>query len=156
MIWEILNGGSNNGGNRTMGTELQTDYEHAKLQDPEYQFPDEWYIAQAMNDVPLMRALEQRAKEYELKYPRYWKSGDNFQRTPKPELTSSWVENVDYNPNTGLAVIRLNGSDYTYAGITPDQMERFLKSPSLGAVINASKDRNRKKGEPWVIHGLKV
>lgn len=153
MLWQILTGGSNNGGNRTMGTELQTDFEHAKLQDPEYQYPDEWYVAEATRNVPLMQALEERAKEYELQYPRYWKSGDNDKRTPKPELTSSWVNSVNYDPNSQIAVIQLDGRMYTYAGITPDQMTRFLKSPSLGRVINESKKLGDGNGS---VHGLAI
>lgn len=158
MIWEILTGGSNGGLDslEAEGTILQSDILHNQLQDPSYQFPDQYYRALAANDSDLLRRLKDRAIEEELKYPRYWKSGDNSQRTPKPEITSSWVEQVDYNPNTQLASIRLNGKDYTYVGVTPDQMERFLRSDSLGRVINQSKDPSVKKGDPYKLHGLKV
>jgi hypothetical protein len=155
MLWQILTGGSNNGGRNTKGTELQTELEHDKLQDPEYLWPDEYYTAIYTKNPGLLTALEERAKEYELKFPRYWRYGNNDMRTPKPELTSSWVNSVNYDPNSQIAVIQLNGKMYTYAGISPDQMTRFLKSPSLGRVINESKVPH-KKGEPWTVHGLSV
>lgn len=161
MIWDILGGSSNGGGMNTEGTVLQTLTMHDHLQDPSWLWPDEYEMAVMTNNKPWIDQLQRDAIEYELKYPQYWKRGDNSQRTPKPILSSSWVRKVDYDPTTGMAHITFDGGDkaYTYRDVTPEQMHRFLTSASLGRVINESKklgDPSKRASGAINWHGLAV
>lgn len=97
--------------------------------------------AQAMN------ALNERAREYAVMMSQSMKDYLPFEymNTPadtttkvNPVASSSWVGNIRRKSPTQVTV-NLNGKEYTYGG-TPEEVERFLNSPSLGREIIAIKN----------------
>lgn len=119
-------------------TERQTKSEHDDLLDisslPEYQ------AVMAMPPGPqrdmAIRALNAEAQLMEKGYPKYWE--DEYPRRTISQ-SSSWVGNVDYDPNTNTMNVDLGGKIYTYPDVTPDGLARFLNSGSLGTFLNNKK-----------------
>ena len=131
--------GTNNAaksGNR-LATERQTQVQHNDLLDirtmPGY---DAAMKLPRLLRSPLLFALKKGAELRERQFPKYWDD-----RLPRREISqsSSWVGNVQYDPDTQTALIDLGGKLYTYPGVTPDGLARMLNSGSLGKFLNSKK-----------------
>ena len=60
------------------------------------------------------------------------------EREDMPEVSSSAVDRVDYNEETGTLDIRYSGGDrYSYFDVPREIYEALLAAPSIGAFINA-------------------
>lgn len=142
MLFNVLTGkglthNSMKSGDRR-ATERQTKEEHDKLLDirtlPSYRH------VLAMPPGPqksiAIAALNAEAAIREREYAKYWND-----RLPRREISqsSSWVGNVQYDPDTQTAMIDLGGKLYTYPGVTPEGLARMLNSGSLGKFLNSKK-----------------
>ena len=142
MLFNVLTGkglthNSMKSGDRR-ATERQTNEEHDKLLDirtlPSYR------NVLAMPPSPqksiAIAALNAEAAIREREYAKYWND-----RLPRRNISqsSSWVGNVQYDPDTQTALIDLGGKLYTYPGVTPDGLARMLNSGSLGRFLNSKK-----------------
>lgn len=157
MLFEVLRQGSNNGGSGPKDAAyMQSESLHQRLLEPEY-WPDLQPRYEAAKRLPegalrtsTIEYLKSLAEEHEAKYPKYWKSG-NTER-PKHGQTSSWVGNINYDPETRTALINIGDKEYTYIGVTPGRMAQLLTSPSIGHMLNEAKVPHE-KGE-IVYHGF--
>lgn len=129
-------GGSGNAsksGNR-LATERQTPIEHRDLLDirtlPGY---DTAMKAPKILRSPLLYALKKAAELRERHFPKYW--DDKLPRRTISQ-SSSWVGNVQYDPTSQTAFIKLGDKVYPYPGVTPEGLSRMLNSGSLGKFLN--------------------
>ena len=142
MLFNVLTGkglthNSMKSGDRR-ATERQTKEEHDKLLDirtlPSYRH------VLAMPPSPqksiAIAALNAEAAIREREYAKYWDD-----KLPRRDISqsSSWVGNVQYDPDTQTAIIDLGGKLYTYPGVTPEGLARMLNSGSLGRFLNSKK-----------------
>lgn len=157
MIFQVLSGqglGNNamKGGNRR-AVSRQTQHEHDTYLDPKIQFPEQYRMAMGMPEPmrsTLLRQLDEAAVEYEKnEIPEYW--DDNQPRRPVMQ-SSSWVGNIDYNPESREAIVHVGDKAYTYVNVEPQDMARLLNAPSIGRVLNAARVPHP-KGE-IVYHGF--
>lgn len=76
-------------------------------------------------------AVEQGIQE-EKSYPKYW--NDEF---PRRDLgaSSSWIDDIEYLPDLGIAVMHTNGKQYYYP-MSSDEAGRWVTSDSLGQYYN--------------------
>ncbi len=142
MLFNVLTTKSGTGNALKSGdrnaTYRQTDDEHKRLLDittlPNYS------VVMAMPPGPqrdmAIRALNAEAQIREAEVAKYW--NDKVPRRPIGQ-SSSWVGNVDYDPNTNTMNVDLGGKIYTYPNVTPDGLARFLNSGSLGTFLNNKK-----------------
>lgn len=68
---------------------------------------------------------------------KYNKLEDKEPRLPLSN-TSSWIDDITYDPNTLTATISMNGNPYDFSpaygnAFTPEEIESMLTSPSIGA-----------------------
>lgn len=132
------NGTSNaaKSGNR-LATERQTQVEHDDLLDirtmPGY---DAAMKLPRIMRSPLLYALQKAAELRERRFPKYWDD-----QRPRRDISqsSSWVGNVQYDPDTQTALIDLGGKLYSYPGVTPEGLAKMLNSGSLGRFLNSKK-----------------
>lgn len=144
MLFELMTGqglGNNamKGGNRR-AVSRQTQQQHDTYLDPKIQFPEQYRAAMALPEPmrsTILRKLEEEAIEYEKsEIPEYW----DDKRPRKPVMqSSSWVGNIDYDPQTRQAVIQAGDKAYTYVNVSPEDMARLLNAPSIGHVLNEAK-----------------
>ena len=129
-------GNASKSGNR-LATERQTPIEHADLLDirtlPGY---DTAMKAPKILRSPLLYALQKAANMRERHFPKYWDD-----KVPRRAISqsSSWVGNVQYDPDTQTALIDLGGKLYSYPGVTPEGLSHLLNSGSLGKFLNSKK-----------------
>lgn len=132
--------GANNAGKSgdRLATERQTKEEHDKLLDirtlPSYNAV--LAMPPSHDKMLAIASLNAEAAIREREYAKYW--NDKVPRR-RIDQSSSWVGNVQYNPETQTALIDLGGELYEYPGVTPEGMARFLNSGSLGKFLNSKK-----------------
>ena len=166
MLFEVLRGGSNEGGaGPEKAAYMQTPAEHAQMLEPDYwpELKAEYDAAMAMPPGPVKYAtlnyLKSKAEALEAKYPSYWYDG-NTER-PKRTQSSSWVTNIRYEPRSKEMYITLpnkkeGNKTYTYVNVTPDQMGRLLTSQSIGRILNESKSLGTPGNGGINYHGISV
>lgn len=138
-IFNVLTskGGSGNAlksGDR-LATERQSKAEHDKLLDisslPEYK------SIMAMPPGPqrtmAIEALNAKAQLMEKANPKYW--NDQYPRRNISQ-SSSWVGNVQYDPESKVMNIQLGDKTYSYPNVSPEGAAKFLNSDSLGKFLN--------------------
>lgn len=142
MLFNVLTGkglthNSMKSGDRR-ATERQTKEEHDKLLDirtlPSYRHV--LAMPPSHQKSIAIAALNAEAAIREREYAKYWND-----RLPRRNISqsSSWVGNVQYDPDTQTALIDLGGKLYTYPGVTPEGLARMLNSGSLGKFLNSKK-----------------
>lgn len=85
--------------------------------------------------TPMERLLAvQQGIDEEKASPKYWNDD-----TPRLDLggSSSWIDNVEYLPDMGIAVMHTNGKQYYYP-MTADEVGDWMTSDSLGSYYNAN------------------
>lgn len=115
-------------GNRE-AVERQTPVEHEALLDvttlPDYQR----IMATNPAALPMMMPqLQAQAELREAEYPKYWNDS-----TPRRSVSqsSSFIGNIDYEPDSNMAMVQLGNKVYPYVGIDPVRMAEWLNSPSM-------------------------
>ncbi len=113
----------------------QSSNEHNDLLDIS-SFP-EYKAVMAMPPGPqkamAIAALNAKAQLREREYAKYW--NDEYPRRPISQ-SSSWVGNVDYDPESKVMNIQLGNKTYSYPNVSSEGVERFLNSESLGMFLN--------------------
>lgn len=153
MLFEILTGQGNVRAGNRKAVVRQTQQEHNNYLDPKFVFPEDYARIQMLEEPMrsiMMRRLEDAAKEYEEKdIVEYW--DDN---SPRRSVTnsSSWVGNINYDPETRQAGVTIGDKIYTYVNVSPDEMAKLLNEPSIGHVLAESRNRHRNPGNPGEIN----
>ena len=116
-------------GDRT-AAERQTPLQHEELLDisslPDY--PAFLAMPPGPQKSLMYNALVAQAELRERENPRYWNDAN-----PRKNLTqsSSFIGNIDYEPDTGMAMVQMGNKVYPYSGIDPVKMAEWLNSPSM-------------------------
>jgi len=116
-------------GDRT-AAERQTPLQHEELLDisslPDY--PAFVAMPPGPQKSLMYNALVAQAELRERENPRYWNDAN-----PRKNITqsSSFIGNIDYEPNTNMAMVQMGNKVYPYAGIDPVKMAEWLNSPSM-------------------------
>lgn len=86
-----------------------------------------------MNPAELLKAI-QEGMDAEKANPKYWDD-----ETPRVDLggSSSWIDNIEYIPSLGIAVMHTDGREYYYP-MTADEVGNWMTSDSLGSYYNAN------------------
>jgi len=87
------------------------------------------------NQTPAERLFAAERGEIEEKeLPKYW-----LEDVPRRDLggSSSWIDNIEYLPDLGLAIMHTNGHEYYYP-MTADEVGDWMNSDSLGSYYNAN------------------
>ena len=85
--------------------------------------------------TPMERLLAvQRGLDEEKINPKYWDDDH-----PRLDLggSSSWIDDIEYLPDLGIAVMHTDGRQYYYP-MTPDDVGDWVTSDSLGSYYNAN------------------
>lgn len=141
MLFNVLNGNPSFASNALKSgdreaTKRQTPEEHQELLD--ITKDEEYPKLIALKNTPAYFAFEQylneKAKLREAEDPHYW--DDEKPRRPINQ-SSSWVGNIQYNPDTNLLTIALGnkGASKTVYS-TPDKTSDLINAPSIGSKIN--------------------
>lgn len=113
----------------------QSEIEHQEALDVRNQ--PGYYTVAAMPDGPqkqyLMSLLEQQAMEHEASLPQYW--DDEVPRRPVTQ-SDSFINGIDYDPNTKLMTILTGGRSYAFPAQEPYQVADMLNSSSIGKAFN--------------------
>ena len=77
-------------------------------------------------------AKMQEALDEEKINPKYWDDDH-----PRLDLggSSSWIDDIEYLPDLGIAVMHTNGNQYYYP-MTPEDVGDWVTSDSLGSYYN--------------------
>lgn len=116
-------------GDRT-AAERQTPLQHEELLDisslPDY--PAFLAMPPGPQKSLVYNALVAQAELRERENPRYWNDAN-----PRKNITqsSSFIGNIDYEPNTNMAMVQMGNKVYPYSGIDPVKMAEWLNSPSM-------------------------
>jgi hypothetical protein len=116
-------------GDRT-AAERQTPLQHEELLDisslPDY--PAFLAMPPGPQKSLMYNALVAQAELRERENPRYWNDAN-----PRKNITqsSSFIGNIDYEPDTNMAMVQMGNKVYPYAGIDPVKMAEWLNSPSM-------------------------
>lgn len=116
-------------GDRT-AAERQTPLQHEELLDistlPDY--PAFVAMPPGPQKSLMYNALVAQAELRERENPRYWNDAN-----PRKNITqsSSFIGNIDYEPETNMAMVQMGNKVYPYAGIDPVKMAEWLNSPSM-------------------------
>lgn len=112
----------------------QTPREHADLLDvtnlPNYQLLMRTNPAAV---AMMMPALEAEAQAREAAYAKYWDD-----QLPRRQISqsSSWVGDFDYDPVTKNLEVQMGQKIYSFPGMEPDQVARWINSSSIGSYFN--------------------
>lgn len=89
------------------------------------------FIRPGMTPDEEMRAIEAGILA-EKQSPKYWDD-----ETPRVNLggSSSWIDEIEYIPSLGIAVMNTNGKEYYYP-MTADEVGDWMTSESLGSYYN--------------------
>ena len=70
--------------------------------------------------------------EEEKQNPKYWND-----EVPRLDLggSSSWIDQIEYVPSLGMAIMETNGREYYYP-MTPNEVGNWMNSDSLGSYYN--------------------
>ena len=70
--------------------------------------------------------------EEEKQNPRYWND-----EVPRLDLggSSSWIDQIEYVPSLGMAIMKTNGREYYYP-MTSTEVGDWMNSDSLGSYYN--------------------
>lgn len=92
------------------------------------------YIRPGMSPAQLMLA-QTRGRQLELLQPRYW--NDQVPRQVKGPLnpSSSWIDEIEYLPDLGIAVMKTSGREYFYP-MTARQVGNWVTADSIGSFYN--------------------
>ena len=139
MLFNVLTskGGTGNtlkSGDR-LATQRQTQAEHNKLLDirslPEYTAV--MSMPPGPQRVMAIKALNAKAQLMEKEYPKYW--NDEYPRRPITQ-SSSFIGDVSYDPYSQVMNIEVGNRTYSYPSQSPNDVEHFLNSNSLGSYYN--------------------
>ena len=91
------------------------------------------YEQPGMTPMELLEATKKGIDEEKIN-PKYWDD-----ESPRWDLggSSSFIDNVEYIPSLGIAVINIGGKEYYYPK-TAEEVGDFMTSDSLGAEYNRS------------------
>ena len=138
MLFNILTGAglSNNvlkSGDRQAAFR-QTPQEHEELLDytnlPGYREVMEMPIGYPQ--LAALGRLKLQAEQREQESPKYWL--DEYPRRPISQ-SSSWVSDINYDPETQVAEIQLGDKVYGYS-MSPNRITQLLNAPSIGRELN--------------------
>lgn len=101
----------------------QTPVQHQRMLDK--------YIKPGMTPAQVMLA-QTRGAQLEKLNPRYW--DDQVPRRPL-NPSSSWIDEIEYMPDLGLAVMKTAGREYYYP-MTARQVGNWVTSDSIGSYYN--------------------
>lgn len=89
------------------------------------------YERPGMTPAEKMIAAERGILEEKL-VPKYW--DDEY---PRRDVggSSSWIDEIEYLPTLGLAIMHTNGNQYYYP-MTADEVGDWMNSDSLGSYYN--------------------
>lgn len=89
------------------------------------------YMTPGMDSKSLLEATVKGQDEEKLN-PKYWDDD-----TPRLDLggSSSWIDDIEYMPELGLAIMHTGGREYYYP-MTPDEVGDWMNSDSLGSYYN--------------------
>lgn len=73
-----------------------------------------------------------KGEDAEKASPKYWE--DNYPREDINE-SSSWIDEIEYMPDLGIAIMKTNGREYYYP-IDANTMGDWITSDSLGGFYN--------------------
>ena len=153
MLFEIMTGDGNIRSGNRKAVARQTQQEHERYLDPKFVFPEDYARIQALEEPMrsiMMRSLEDSAKEYEEKdVVEYW---DDERPRRRVTNSSSWVGNIDYDPDTRQAGVTIGDKTYTYVNVSPEEMAKLLNEPSIGHVLAESRNRHRNSDNPDAIN----
>lgn len=113
----------------------QSEIEHTEALDVRNQ--PGYYTVAAMPDGPqkryLMSLLEQQAMEHEASLPQYWND-----EVPRRQISqsSSWINGINYDPNTKMVTILTGGRSYALPAQEPYQVSDMVNSSSIGQAFN--------------------
>lgn len=137
MLFDIISGngmGDNilKSGDR-QATFRQTPQEHEELLDertiPGYQ---EALMLPGPQRIAALQRMKALAELREQESPKYWL--DEYPRRPISQ-SSSWVSDINYDPETQMAQIQLGNKVYGYS-MSPNRIAQLLNSPSIGKELN--------------------
>ena len=152
MLFTVLTGGTQGAG-RNPAVDMQTQRMHDDLLDitqlPEY--PLVMALPPGPQKQMAIADLEAEAAFNEAAAPQYWKTDAVPRR--KVNLSSSWVPNIQYDPNTKV----MTAFGKAYAGVEPETVAKILrgeifvhKPGSIGSAMNKFWDdrfgHDRKRG----------
>lgn len=138
MIFNVLRGPglSNNSlksGDR-LAVQRQTDQEHQELLDPST-LPG-FQTAMSMPPGPqrelALAALRAEAEIRESQNPKYW--DDQLPRRPISQ-SSSWIDGIQYDPNSQIMTVLTNGKTIARGGVSPSDAASLVDSPSIGQAV---------------------
>lgn len=112
----------------------QTPQEHEELLDytnlPGYREVMEMPIGYPQ--LAALGRLKLQAEQREQESPKYWL--DDYPRRPISQ-SSSWVSDINYDPETQMAEIQLGNKVYGYS-MSPNRIAQILNAPSIGRELN--------------------
>jgi len=106
--------------------------EAAYRQDPvEHEIAIHKYERPGQTPAERLFAIE-KGQEEERELPKYW--DDEYPRRDINE-SSSWIDEIEYLPSMGLAIMKTNGHEYYYP-MTSKEVGDWVTSDSLGGYYN--------------------
>lgn len=92
------------------------------------------YVRKGMTPAQIMLA-QVRGEQEEMLNPRYW--NDQYPRRGNTNAfaSSSWIDEIEYLPDMGLAIMKTDGREYYYP-MTARQVGNWVTSNSLGQYYN--------------------
>ena len=73
-----------------------------------------------------------KGKAYEKSLPQYW--DDKYPRRPITQ-SSSWIQSLNYNPNSKVGTIKI-GNKYYPKHMTDYDAAQFVNAPSIGKLVH--------------------
>ena len=73
-----------------------------------------------------------KGKAYEKSLPQYW--DDKYPRRPITQ-SSSWIQSLNYNPNSKVGTIRYGNKDHSKY-MTDYDSAQFVNAPSIGKLVH--------------------
>lgn len=110
------------------GAARQAAYRQTQLQHDRYANK---YVRPGMSPMEIMLA-QARGEQEERLNPRYW--DDQEPRRPL-NPSSSWIDEIEYLPDMGLAIMHTGGREYYYP-MTARQVGNWVTAPSIGSWYN--------------------
>lgn len=118
-----------------LATERQTQAEHDALLDPtnlpEYQ--DIMLLPDGPHKSLALSALNAKAQMREREYAKYW--DDQYPRRPISQ-SSSFIQDILYDPYTNYLNVNMGNKSYAYSGQRPENVANFVNANSMGKYYN--------------------
>lgn len=91
------------------------------------------YEHEAKTPLEKLQAIQKGIDE-EKSNPKYW---DDETPRLKLDASSSWIDDIEYIPSLGIAVMKTDGKEYYYP-MTAEEVGDWITSDSLGSYYNAN------------------